>query len=101
MRQPDELRQLTAGRLLSIWRACGAEAEEAMERSLLCNAQVLAECCLFQGEAVFSSREAVLEALTPREMETLLRRLAGGGNPAAAVKNPAFDMERFTVLQEG
>jgi len=45
-------------------------------------------------------REAVLEALTPREMEALLRRLAGGESPAAAVENPAFDMERFAALQE-
>ena len=113
MRAPDELRQLTALRLLTIWRECGEAAEEPMERALLCNARVLAECCFCQGEPVFASGEEVLERLTAREMETLLpplsreeeaealRQLAEGCAPVAAEENPAFDSARFRRLQEG
>ena len=101
MRAPDELRQLTALRLLTIWWECGEAAEEPMERALLCNARVLAECCFCQGEPVFASGEEVLERLTAREMETLLRQLAEGCAPVAAEENPAFDSARFRRLQEG
>ena len=101
MREPDELRQLTALKLLTIWRECGKAAEEPMEQALLCNARVLAECCFCQGEPVFASCEDVLEQLTVREMETLLRQLADGCAPAAAGENPAFDPARFRHLQEG
>lgn len=101
MREPDELRQLTAFRLLTIWRECGEAAEEPMERALLCNARVLAECCFCQGEPVFVSGEDVLERLTAREMETLLRQLAGGCIPATAGENPTFDPARFERLREG
>ena len=75
MRELDELRQLTAGRLLAIWRESGEAAEEPGERALLCNARVLAESCFLEGKAVFRNGEDVLEALTPREMELLLRQL--------------------------
>ena len=78
MRELDELRQLTAGRLLTIWRECGEAAEEPVERALLCNARVLAESCFYQGENVFESSEEVLNLLTAREIETLLRQLADG-----------------------
>ena len=101
MRELDELRQLTALRLLTIWRECGETAEEPMERALLCNARVLAECCFCQGEPVFLSGEEVLERLTAREMETLLRQLADGGAPGTAGENPAFDPARFQRLREG
>ena len=100
MREPDELRQLTAFQLLTIWRECGEAAEEPMERALLCNARVLAECCFCQGEPVFASGEEVLEQLTAREMEVLLRQLADGCAPAGG-ENPAFDPARFRRLQEG
>ena len=69
--------------------------------ALLCNARVLAECCFCQGEPVFASGEEVLERLTAREMETLLRPLAEGCAPVAAEANPAFDSARFRRLQEG
>ena len=49
MREVDELRPLTAGRLLAIWRESAREAEDPLERSLLSNARVLAECCWSQG----------------------------------------------------
>jgi len=101
MREPDELRQLTALRLLTIWRECGEAAEEPMERALLCNARVLAECCFCQGEPAFESGEEVLERLTAREMETLLRQLADGCAPVTAGENPAFDPARFQRLREG
>lgn len=97
MREVDELRQLTAGRLLEIWRENGRE--EPVERALLCNGQVLAESCFFQGEAAFAGREDVLETLTPREMETLIGALAAGGAPTAGGENPAFDRQRFLELK--
>jgi hypothetical protein len=98
MRDIDELRQLTAGRLLAIWRE--NSQVEAMERALVCNAQVLSESCFFQGEPVFDGGEAVLEALTAREMEGLLRQMAAGSAPAAVQENPAFDQARFEQLRE-
>lgn len=100
MREPDELRQPTALRLLTIWRECGEAVEEPMERALLCNARVLAECCFCQGEPVFASGEKVLEQLTAREMEALLRQLADGCAPVGG-ENPAFDPEKFRQLQGG
>ena len=72
-----------------------------MERALLCNAAVIAESCLFQGEPAFEGAEAVLEELTPREMETLLRRMAVERIPLGTEENPAFDAERFEALREG
>ena len=99
MREVDELRPLTAARLLTLWRESGEAAEEDLERALLCNARVLAESCFYQGEPVFDSEQAVLETLTTREMETLLRHLSEGSIPAAAVENPAFDQTRFQRLR--
>ena len=101
MRQPDELRHLTAGRLLTLWRESGKAAEELMERALLCNAAVIAECCFLQGEPVFAGTEAVLEELSPREMETLLRRLTLETPRGQEEENPAFDTARFEALREG
>ena len=75
MREIDQLRPLTAGRLLSLWQACREETEDPLERALLCNAGILAACCFFRGEPVFRDRQAVLEGLTGRQMETLLRRI--------------------------
>ena len=40
MRDVEELRPLTAGRLLTLWRQSGEAAEEPVERALLCNARV-------------------------------------------------------------
>ena len=72
-----------------------------MERALLCNAAVLAESCFYQDEPVFEDQEAVLQELTPREMEQLLGALATGSAFAGAEENPAFDAERFESLREG
>ena len=99
MRVWDELRALNAGRLLTLWRESGKAAEEPLERALLCNAAVIAESCFFQDEPVFESPEAVLEAVTPREMEGLLRRLAEAGH-CGGEENPAFDAERFEALRK-
>jgi hypothetical protein len=99
MRDIDELRQLTAGRLLTIWQESGER--ESLERALVCNAQVLSESCYFQGEPVFESGAAVLAELTAREMEGLLRQLAAGAAPAMVQENPAFDRDRFDQLREG
>nr|WP_325299550.1 hypothetical protein [uncultured Dysosmobacter sp.] len=101
MREIDELRPMTAGRLLALWRESRTAAEEPLERTLLCNAAVLAESCFFQGERVFRDGTAVLEELTGRQIEELLRALAAGGQPAAGVENPAFDQGRFETLREG
>ena len=102
MRRLDELRPPTALRLLTLWRESGRAAEEPLERALLCNAAVLAESCFCRGAAVFAGREDVLRSLTPREMETLLEQLVGGG-PAvrSEAENPAFDRQRFDALREG
>lgn len=99
MREVDQLRPLSAGRLLAIWREGREKTQDVLERSLLTNAQVLAECCFFQGEEAFSSREDVLEALTVPEMEQLLERLCAAGH--GGVENPRFDMEKFAAMQEG
>lgn len=97
----DGLRPVTAGRLLEIWRDTREKTEEPMERCLLCNAQVLAECC-FQGqEPAFQSAAAVLEQLTGRQMETLLRRLMDEPASAPEAVNPAFDPARFRALEKG
>ena len=101
MREVDILRTPTALRLLQLWRESGKAAEEPVERALLCNAAILAESCLCRGEPVFRDGAEVLEALTPREMETLLRQLAAGEAPPAAGENPAFDWARFRALGEG
>lgn len=101
MREIDQLRPLTAGRLLSLWQSCREETDDPLERTLLCNAGILAACCFFHGEPVFPDRQAVLKSLTGRQMETLLRRLSGEDAPAVPeAVNPAFDRERFDALKE-
>lgn len=97
MEEIDELRPLSALRLLEIWRE--SRDAEPLERALLCNAQVLAESCFCRGEAVFETGEAVLTALTTREMETLLGRLGGWEDPGAAAVNPQFSQEQFRRLR--
>ena len=97
MRDIDELRPLTAGRLLMLWRE--HRDAEPLERALVCNAAVLAESCFYQGQPAFESGEAVLAELTGRQMEELLRTLAGGAQPRLAGENPAFDSERFLRLK--
>ncbi|MHA5218970.1 hypothetical protein [Dysosmobacter sp. Phy] len=98
----DRLRPMPAARLLAIWRDTREQTEEPLERCLLCNAQVLAECCWRGEERAFASAEQVLAALTGRQMEALLRRLMEE-EPARApdAENPAFDPERFRALREG
>lgn len=98
----DELRGMAAGRLLAIWRETREMTEDPLERSLLCNARVLAECCYCGGERVFADEAAVLATLTGRQMENLLMRLAGdAAEEVAAEENPAFDRARFEALREG
>ena len=93
----DELRPLTAGRLLEIRRqVCSGNTEE-WAIAAECNAQVLAECCFDGGERVFSDGSAVLATMTFREMERLLHYLSGEEYPAA---NPNFDPSRFRAMKE-
>ncbi len=104
----DELRPLTAGRLLSIRREVRQVTEDEPEQALLCNARVLAECCYQAGQRVFSDGGEVLDALTCREMEALLSALAAGESRAglpgtgggASSVNPGFDNARFRRLRE-
>ena len=98
MREVDELRPLTAGRLLAIWRESAREAEDPPERSLRSNARVRAECGRAQRGPALPDSGAVLEELTTREMESLLGLLGGTGE--AAQLNPAFDPARFQALRE-
>ena len=106
MRNIDELRGLTAGRLLELWREARS-IEDPLERVLLCNVRILMECCRFRGERVYGSEEEALADLTAREMEQLLRLLAEGGGSAAPAEaggraeaeNPGFDPARFRALE--
>lgn len=103
MRAVDELRPLTAGRLLELWQDC-RDIEDPLEQVLRCNGTILSECCLFQGERVYASYQEALADLTGREMEGLLRKLAEGGGQrrppesGGAEVNPAFDLARFAAL---
>lgn len=96
----EELRPLSAGRLLRIRRAVQMEGVEEWAVPLVCNARVLAECCYTAGEQVFPHGEAVLESLTVREMESLIRQLSGDETPRTGVENPGFDPARFRALKE-
>lgn len=102
MRDVDELRPLTAGRLLELWQACRG-VEDPLERVLRCNGRILSECCFSQGERVYGDETEALADLTGRQMERLLRRLAEGGGsqdlrPRAETVNPEFDAARFAAL---
>ena len=95
----DELRALSAGRLLTIWRETRELTDDPLERSLLCNARVLAECCYDGGERVFHNAAAVLDTMTFREMERLLGYLTGEESRGEC-SNPRFDPARFRVMKE-
>ncbi len=99
----ESLRPLKALRLLTIWQELGKTAETELERCLLCNAQVLSESCYLGKELVFPDRNAVLSALTTREMEALLCRLADAAPGASPPEqeNPQFDRTRFDALRGG
>ena len=102
MRDIDELRPLSLGRMLALWRSY-RETGDPLERAALCNGRILAECCFFEGRPVYRDEAEALEDLTARRMESLLLRLAEGGGrlpgPAAAEgDNPAFDAARFRAL---
>ncbi len=106
MKDIGELRPLTAGRLLELWREC-REIGDPLERVLRCNGLILSECCFLQGERVYENEMEALEDLTGRQMELLLRRLAESGGPeghrsenGAAEVNPGFDPDRFQALRE-
>lgn len=104
MRDIDELRPLSLGRLLELWRR-SRECGDPLERVLLCNGRILAESCFFRGEPVYGDEAEVLGDLTGRQMERLLRKLAEGGGgdrrPQAdrETVNPAFDAARFAALR--
>ncbi len=98
MTRPDGLCPPTAGRLLSIWRETEQE-KNAMVRGLLCNAAVLAESCFFEGERLFDDPEAVLETMTAREMELLLKSLAGETALLSSGENSGFDTARFRTMR--
>jgi len=105
MRDIGELRPLTAGRLLELWREC-REIDDPLERVLRCNGRILSECCFLRGERVYQSETEALGDLTGRQMERLLLRLAEGGGPEVrrseggpAAENPGFDAERFRALR--
>ena len=105
MRQIDEPRPLTAGRILEIWRMCRETSRDPLERTLICNARILAECCLYQGGAVYEGPEEVLRDLTGREIARLLTRLAEDDREAERpsvppAENPTFDAARFEALKE-
>lgn len=103
MRDIDELRPLSLGRLLELWRQC-REAGDPLERVLLCNGRILAESCFFRGEPVYGDETEALEDLTGRQVERLLLKLAEGGGgrrprTERETVNPAFDAARFAALR--
>lgn len=100
MREMDELRGLTAGRLLELWRD-SRNIEDPLERVLICNVRILMEACRLHGERVYGSETEVLADLTAHEMNRLLVRLAEGGGvlSAPAAENPGFDTARFQALE--
>ena len=98
MRDIDELRPLTAGRLLELWRQC-REAEDPLERVLRCNGLILSECCFFQGERVYGDETEALADLTGRLCR--LARDGGSGEDRPTepgTVNPEFDAARFAAL---
>lgn len=99
MRAVEELRPLTAGTLLTLWRSCRERCQDPLERTLLCNAAILREACFYKGEAVYEDEMAVLRDLTSREMERLLVRLAEGGGQGPV--NTGFDDARFEAMRGG
>ena len=101
MRDIDELRPLTAGRLLALWRETREAAEDPLERTVLCNARIAAACCFYRGEPVFEDEQAVLADLTGHQIETLLRRLAEAEPAKEETGKPAFNQRRFETLREG
>ena len=105
MRDTDELRPLTAGRLLALWREY-RETGDPLERVLRCNGRILSKCCFFRGRRVYADETEALEDLTGRQMERLLARLAEGGGSlergsgnSTAEENPSFDAARFEELR--
>ena len=62
----DELRPLSAARLLALWRDCREAADDPLERTLLCNARVLAACCYREGAPAFADEEEVWNGWHPR-----------------------------------
>lgn len=96
----EELRPLSAGRLLNIRREVQLEGIEEWAVPVVCNARVLAECCYTGGERVFPHGAAVLETMTVREMESMICRLAGEETPRSEMENPGFDPARFRALKE-
>ena len=101
MREIDELRPLTAGRLLELWQEAREAAEDPLERTILCNARIAAACCFAGGEPAFEDERAVLAALTGRQLEGLLRRISEAESGREGTGNPSFDQERFEALREG
>ena len=102
MREIDELRPPTAGRPLALWREVRETAEDPLERTVLCNARIAAESCFCRGEPVFADEQEVLAALTGRQLEELLRRLAEAApGREGTAGNPSFDQRRFEALREG
>lgn len=101
MREIDELRPPTAGRLLTLWQEVRKTSDDPLERTVLCNARIAAECCFYRGEPVFADEQEVLAALTGRQLEGLLRRLAESPpGREGTVGNPSFDQRRFEALRE-
>ena len=95
----DELKHLSAFQILEIWKESGLRTKDPLERSLLCNAMVLAACCFSGGEPVFQDEFAVLKNLSGRKMERLLRRISEEDRPKRQTVNPQFDMGRFKRLE--
>ena len=62
------------------------------------NCRILRESCYCQGKAVYQDEGEVLRDLTPREMETLLLRLAEG-EALPEERGGTFDLQRFADMK--
>ena len=96
-----KLRLLSAYEILCIRREAAAmECADDGERSLWCNALVLAACC-----NEFSDAQDVLTRLSARQMERYLLALLREeesvvGEVLRGEENDSFDEERFRAMRE-
>lgn len=96
-----KMRLLSAYELLCIRREAAAmECADEQERSLWCNALVLASCC-----DEFSDARDVLTRLSARQMERCLLALlreedSAEGGIRRGEENASFDEERFCAMKK-
>lgn len=98
----DQLRPLTAGKLLQLRHDPLLDQCTPEEAGLVGNALVVAACCLREGQVVFQNGQEVLEQLTAEEIEGFIRAIAAGETrppqQTHAAENAGFDLSRFSRM---